>query len=145
VAEVIDWASCSAVERDPGFTTGDWVFVGTRVPVLYLFESLATGASSSEILQWHPGVTLDHIREVMQHVARSAAGPTTGRIDDESITARLNEIYAVQDSRLDPAVARYQYEQMSRELWDARYTEQEIRAWSSRPRPVPGATEPSCR
>jgi uncharacterized protein (DUF433 family) len=204
---VIDWSSCSAVERDPGFVSGDWVFVGTRVPVLYLFESLATGASTSEVLQWHPGVTLDHIRDVMRHVEKSTGGQTTGKLDDEAITVKLNEIYAVQDSKIHPAFVQAQYERMSRELWDeriyhhlvieaasseteiwfadddgylvqkatgvldthvvagdyvvefglrttvypvrlvadARHTEQDIRTWSRCPRPVPGATEPSCR
>ena len=41
---MIDWTTCTAVERDPDRVSGDWVFRGTRVPVKALFENLEDGA-----------------------------------------------------------------------------------------------------
>ena len=41
---MIDWSSCTAVERDPERVTGAWVFVGSRVSVAALFENLDDGA-----------------------------------------------------------------------------------------------------
>ena len=37
---MLDWSSCTAVERDPKRVSGEWVFRGTRVPVSALFENL---------------------------------------------------------------------------------------------------------
>jgi uncharacterized protein (DUF433 family) len=41
---MLDWGNCSAVERVPGKVSGAWLFKGTRVPVLALFENLEGGA-----------------------------------------------------------------------------------------------------
>jgi len=70
---MIDWSTCSAVERDPERRSGAWVFRGTRVPVSALFENLEDGASVSEFIQWFPGVTEKQVRAVLEHTARSAS------------------------------------------------------------------------
>jgi uncharacterized protein (DUF433 family) len=72
---MIDWSSCSAVERDPEFVSGAWVFRGTRVPIAALFENLEDGALVSEFVEWFPGVTMAQAREVLEHAARSALAP----------------------------------------------------------------------
>lgn len=46
----MDWSTCAAVERDPEKVSGSWVFRGTRVPVVALFENLEGGASVEEFL-----------------------------------------------------------------------------------------------
>jgi len=69
---MIDWSTCPAVERDPQRVSGAWVFRGTRVPVSALFENLEDGADVSAFLQWFPGVSPDHAREVLEHAAKSA-------------------------------------------------------------------------
>ena len=69
---MIDWASCSAVERDPARVSGAWVFRGTRVPVSALFQNLEDGAQVSQFVDWFPGVTLAQVRAVLDHAARSA-------------------------------------------------------------------------
>ena len=69
---MIDWSSCTAVERDPARVSGAWVFRGTRVPAAALFENLEDGASVHQFLEWFPGVTLDQARNVLEHAARSA-------------------------------------------------------------------------
>ena len=70
---MFDWSSCSAVESDPSRVSGAWVFRGTRVPVAALFENLEDGASIQEFVQWFPGVSLEQVRAVLEHAARSSA------------------------------------------------------------------------
>lgn len=70
---MIDWSSCSAVERDPDRVSGAWVFRGTRVPVAALFENLEDGASVQDFVQWFPGVSLEQARAVLEHAARGSA------------------------------------------------------------------------
>lgn len=69
---MIDWSSCPAVERDSERVSGAWVFRGTRVPVSALFENLEDGALVSQFVDWFPGVTLEQVRAVLDHAARSA-------------------------------------------------------------------------
>jgi len=52
---MIDWSSCPAVERDLEKVSGSWVFRGTRIPVIALFENLEGGASIDDFLAWFPG------------------------------------------------------------------------------------------
>ncbi|HEX8011998.1 MAG TPA: DUF433 domain-containing protein [Casimicrobiaceae bacterium] len=68
---VINWSTCSAVERDPDRLSGAWVFRGTRVSVSALFENLEDGAVASKFVEWFPGVTLEQVRAVLDHAARS--------------------------------------------------------------------------
>ncbi len=72
---MIDWSSCPAVERDPDRVSGAWVFRSTRVPVAALFENLEDGALVSQFVEWFPGVTLEQVRTVLEHAARSALAP----------------------------------------------------------------------
>ena len=68
---MIDWSSCSDVERDPDRVSGAWVFRGTRVPVAALFENLEEDASVHQFIEWFPGVSLSQARLVLEHAARS--------------------------------------------------------------------------
>lgn len=68
---MIDWSSCPAVERDRERVSGAWVFLGTRVPVTALFKNLEDGAQVSDFILWFPGVTLEQVRAVLEHAARS--------------------------------------------------------------------------
>ncbi|MBI3790436.1 MAG: DUF433 domain-containing protein [Gemmatimonadetes bacterium] len=70
---MIDWSSCSSVERDPERCSGAWLFRSTRVPVLALFEDLEEGVSVSDFVEWFPGVAIAQVRDVLVHAARSAA------------------------------------------------------------------------
>lgn len=69
---MIDWSTCSAVERDAARLGGAWVFRGTRVPVAALFENLEDDASAHEFVEWFPGVSIEQVRAVLEHAARSA-------------------------------------------------------------------------
>lgn len=68
---IMDWHTCSAVERTPGRVSGAWVFRGTRVPVRALFENLEEGASLDDFLEWFPGVTRTQAEAVLSHTAAS--------------------------------------------------------------------------
>ncbi len=68
---MLDWSSCSAVERDPQRVTGEWVFCGTRIPVSALFENLEDGAQTAQFIEWFPGVTDKQVRAVLDHAAKS--------------------------------------------------------------------------
>lgn len=68
---MLDWSTCPAVEQDPDRCGGAWVFRGTRVPVASLFENLEDDASIRQFLEWFPGVTLQQVRVVLEHTARS--------------------------------------------------------------------------
>lgn len=72
---MIDWSTCPVVERDPQRVSGAWVFRGTRVPIAALFENLEDGAQVSQFVQWFPGVSLEQVRAVLEHAARSALTP----------------------------------------------------------------------
>lgn len=69
---MIDWSSCHAVEQDPDRYSGAWVFRGTRVPVAALFENLEDDVPAHQFVEWFPGVTLEQVRAVLEHAARSA-------------------------------------------------------------------------
>ncbi len=68
---MLDWSSCSAVERDPERVSGGWVFCGTRIPVSALFENLEDGVQISEFVEWFPGVTIEQARAVLDHATKS--------------------------------------------------------------------------
>jgi uncharacterized protein (DUF433 family) len=68
---VLDWSNCSAVERAPGKVSGAWLFKGTRVPVVALFENLEGGADVDDFLEWFEGVTREQVECVLKHAERS--------------------------------------------------------------------------
>ena len=63
---MLEWSTCSAVEQDPEKVSGSWVFRGTRVPVVALFENLEGGASVEDFLSWFPGVTRGQVEAVLE-------------------------------------------------------------------------------
>jgi uncharacterized protein (DUF433 family) len=68
---MLDWSICSVVERDPGKVSCAWVFRGTRVPVIALFENLEGGARVDDFLDWFPGVSRQQVEAVLEHTQRS--------------------------------------------------------------------------
>lgn len=65
-----DWSSCPAVERDSEKVSGSWVFHGTRVPVVALFESLMGGATVDDFLLWFPGVARGQVEAALEHITQ---------------------------------------------------------------------------
>ena len=68
---MIDWNSCLSVERNPELVSGAWVFRGTRVPVVALFENLEDGVTINEFIELFPGVDLVHARSGLKHISKS--------------------------------------------------------------------------
>ena len=68
---VTDWESCPAVERRPERVSGEWVFTGTRIPLVALYENLADGASIDDFVEWFPGVEKDQVREILKFEAQA--------------------------------------------------------------------------
>ncbi|MFN0124871.1 MAG: DUF433 domain-containing protein [Blastocatellia bacterium] len=68
---MLDWSACPMVERDPAKVSGAWVFRGTRVPVVALFENLEDGAGIDDFLSWFPGVTREQVDAVLAYTIRS--------------------------------------------------------------------------
>jgi uncharacterized protein (DUF433 family) len=71
---MVDWSSCQTVERDPERVSGAWVFRGTRVPVVALFENIEGGASVDDFLSWFPGVTKEQVEAVLEYTIQSLKG-----------------------------------------------------------------------
>ncbi len=69
---MIDWSSCSAVERDPDRVSGAWLFRGTRVPIAALFENLEDDIPVHEFIEYFPGVSIAQARSVLEYAARSS-------------------------------------------------------------------------
>lgn len=67
----MDWSTCTAVEQDPEKVSGSWVFRGTRVPVVALFENLEGGVSVEDFLSWFPGVTREQVEAVLGYTIES--------------------------------------------------------------------------
>ena len=74
-----DWEACAAVERIPERVSGAWVFAGTRIPLLALYENLARGATINEFVEWFPGVDEQQVRAVLEHEANALRGPAPHR------------------------------------------------------------------
>jgi len=70
---MIDWSTCEFSEQDPDRVSGVWVFRGSRVPISTLFENLEDGAMVDDFVEWFPGISLEQVRGVLEHAARSAA------------------------------------------------------------------------
>jgi len=69
--KMLDWSTCSAVERVPGKVSGVWLFKGTRVPVKALFENIEGGARVDDFLEWFQGVTRGQVEAVLKHAEQS--------------------------------------------------------------------------
>ena len=69
----LDWSHCPFVERFPERVSGEWLFCGTRVPVIALFENLEDGASVDDFVEWFPGVRRDQAVAVLAFAQESLA------------------------------------------------------------------------
>lgn len=68
---MLDWSTCSAVERDSEKVSGVWVFKGTRIPVAALFENLEDDASVNDFIKWFSGVSKKQVDTVLEFAAQS--------------------------------------------------------------------------
>jgi len=75
----LDWSKCSAVESVPGKLSGAWVFRGTRIPVLLVFENLEDGLSIDELTALYDGLTREQVKAVLEFAAQSLVNPSFSR------------------------------------------------------------------
>ena len=68
---MLNWDTCTAIERHPDKVSGAWVFRGTRVPVYALFENLREGASTEQFLNWFHGVEEWQVKAVLDHESKA--------------------------------------------------------------------------
>jgi uncharacterized protein (DUF433 family) len=68
---MLNWSACPAVERDPEKVSGAWVFRGTRVPVVALFENIESGASLNDFVEWFPGVIKEQAQAVLDYAIQT--------------------------------------------------------------------------
>jgi uncharacterized protein (DUF433 family) len=73
---MLDWSQCPAVESVPGKMSGAWVFKGTRMPVIAVFENLEAGATIDEIMTWFD-IGREPITAVLEFAARSLEVPAS--------------------------------------------------------------------
>ena len=59
------------VERQPAKVSGAWVFRGTRVPVIALFENLEGDAAVKDFLEWFPGITREQVEAALGYAIES--------------------------------------------------------------------------
>jgi uncharacterized protein (DUF433 family) len=67
----LDWSRCAAVESVPGKVSGAWVFRGTRIPVVAVFENPEDGLTIDQIVQMFDGLTREQVRAVLDFAAHS--------------------------------------------------------------------------
>jgi uncharacterized protein (DUF433 family) len=72
----LDWLQCAAVERIPGKVSGAWLFKGSRMPVLVVFENLQDGMTIHEIIEQFP-VSREEIKAVLEFAVRSLDVPVS--------------------------------------------------------------------
>ena len=71
----MNWALCTAVDRNPKKLGGAWCFAGTRLAVISLFEHLDKGSTIDEFLEWFPVVSPEQVHEVLSFAKQSLEQP----------------------------------------------------------------------
>jgi uncharacterized protein (DUF433 family) len=73
----LDWSQCPAVESVPGKVSGAWVFRGTRIPVVAVFENLEDGLTVNEIVEMFDGLKQEQMKAVLDFAAQSLSAHNT--------------------------------------------------------------------
>jgi uncharacterized protein (DUF433 family) len=75
----LDWSKCPAVESVPGKVSGAWVFRGTRIPVVAVFENLEGGLTIDQVVGLYDGLTREQVKSVLEFTAQSLEIPFPSR------------------------------------------------------------------
>jgi len=73
----LDWSQYAAVESVPGKVSGAWVFRGTRIPVVAVFENLEDGLTVNEIVEMCDGLKQEQLKAVLDFAAHSLSAHST--------------------------------------------------------------------
>ena len=66
----LDWSQCAVVESIPDKVSGAWVFRGTRLPVVTVFENLEDGLTIDEVVEQFD-ISREQVKAVLEFAARS--------------------------------------------------------------------------
>ena len=69
MASYMDWREY--IDQNPEVMTGKPVIKGTRLTVELILESLAEGASETDLLKAHPRLRPEHIKAALSYAAAS--------------------------------------------------------------------------
>jgi uncharacterized protein (DUF433 family) len=75
----LDWSKCPAVESVPGKVSGAWVFRGTRIPVVAVFENLEDGLTIDEVVGLYDGLSREQVKAILEFTAHSLEIPSPSR------------------------------------------------------------------
>jgi uncharacterized protein (DUF433 family) len=75
----LDWSKCPAVESVPGKVSGAWVFRGTRIPVVAVFENLEDGLTIDQVVGLYDGLSREQVKAVLEFTAHSLEIPSPSR------------------------------------------------------------------
>lgn len=75
----LDWSKCTAVESVPERVSGAWVFRGTRIPVVAVFENMEDGLTIDEVAALYDGLTREQVKAVLEFTAQSLEAPSVSR------------------------------------------------------------------
>lgn len=67
----LDWTQCRAVESVAERLSGAWVFRGTRIPVVAVFENLEDGLTIDEVVDLYDGLRREQVQAVLEFAAQS--------------------------------------------------------------------------
>ena len=98
---------------DPNVMGGRACIRGMRVTVSLVLNLVANGMSAEEIVEAYPYLESEDVVQSLKYAAWLAdenKADEQGEEESASITERLNEIYAEEDSSLDPVLAAMQWD-----------------------------------
>ena len=68
---MIDWKGCPDVERIPGFVSGQWKIVGTRIMVECVTDN-ADDSTPAQIADMFPGLGAERARRIIEYARHHA-------------------------------------------------------------------------
>lgn len=71
--KIINWLNCSEVESIKERVSGSLVFVGSRIPIVTLFENLEDGITAQEFTEIFPGIKLEQVKAVLDFAAKNSS------------------------------------------------------------------------
>lgn len=71
----MDWSSCPDVERVPGKVSGDWLVVGTRIPVEAVLDNADDFTPDEIVSDIYPSLPLDRARRIIAFAKKHAPHP----------------------------------------------------------------------
>ena len=106
---------------DPNIMGGRACIRGMRITVSLVLNLVADGMSEQEIIEAYPYLDSEDIAQSLKYAARLAdeedESDDQDESEDASITERINEICAEEDTSLDPVIAAMQWASLPKEDW----------------------------